>query len=85
MKTIKVRSGDEIQRAHDRLEAIVKNEVPYPFTPGKDEAAVRLALEAARDVLCWVLHHDANPIFAENIEAIDEFLRDRGLVLAKPH
>jgi hypothetical protein len=64
----------EIQAAHDRLKAIVLKEVPWPF-PNTPEAVVISAL----DVLCWVLQHEHNQSFADNLTAIDAFMSSRGL------
>lgn len=66
---------EEIQAAHDRLQAIVLGEVPNPF-PG-------VSLVAVLDVLCWVLGHEHNPRFAENLTTIDNFLRKAGFRLVR--
>ncbi len=74
MSEIEIRPPNEIQAAHDRLTAIALGEVPTPF---EDSPQITLAL----DVLCWVLKHDYNQSFAQNLAAIDAFLAERGLVL----
>jgi hypothetical protein len=68
----------DIQAAHDRLVAILLGEVPNPFD---DDPKAQGMLTAATDVLCWVLEHDHNLNFAENLQNIDAFLAERGLVL----
>ncbi len=73
--TSRLRSFEEIQRAHDRLHAIVNGEIPSPFN---EEAAVIVV--ASLDVLCWVLHHDHNTTFADNMLEIDEMLARNGIV-----
>jgi hypothetical protein len=73
---IKLRAPEEIQAAHDRLTAIVLNEVPNPFTNTPQEV-----LTASLDVLCWVLHHDHNPNFERNLAAVDSFFAASGLQL----
>jgi hypothetical protein len=73
---IELRSPTEIQAAHDRLTAILLNEVPNPFANISQEV-----LTATLDVLCWVLKHDHNCTFADNLAAIDAFFASRGLVL----
>lgn len=74
-----LRPESEIAAAHDRLTAIVLGEVPWPFDNSADNAAVIAAL----DVLCWVLRHDHNVSFAENLDKIDAFLLDHGFVLER--
>lgn len=69
-----MRTLDQITAAHDRLVAILLGEVPNPFD---DEDALR-HLNAAAGVLCWVLRHDHNTTFAENLEKIDRFLSEQG-------
>ena len=71
---IEVRDRLEIQAAHDRLTAIVLQRVPWPFPEGVPKAAVVSAL----DVLCWVLQHEHNQTFADNLKAIDAYLLSRG-------
>jgi hypothetical protein len=72
-----LRSFDEIQAAHDRLVQILLGEVPCPFD---DPSAMRL-LNMAAGVLCWVLCHDHNPTFSQNLAAIDDYLREQGYEL----
>lgn len=68
----------EVHAAHDRLVAILLKEVPNPFD---DDPQAERMLIAATDVLCWVLEHDHNLAFTENLQKIDAFLAERGLVL----
>lgn len=70
-----MKTENEIQMAHDRLKAIILDEVPNPF-PGVD-------LRPVQDVLCWILGHEHNPNFAENLRKIDEFLAERGFKMRK--
>lgn len=76
----KLRSLDEIQAAHDRLVAILLGEVPNPF---EDPGEAQVILLAIVDVLCWVLSHEHNQGFAENLEKIDGLLRARGYQLQR--
>jgi len=75
-----MKTTDEIYRAHDMLTAILLREVPSPF--GNDTKAQTM-LTSACDVLCWVLEHDHNQHFADNLRRIEEFLLERGLQLRK--
>jgi hypothetical protein len=75
-EAIKVRDAREIQAAHDRLVAIILNEVPNPF----GEAALE-SVKCAADVLCWVLEHDHNQSFSGVLASIDNYMRERGLVV----
>lgn len=77
MKTVKV-SKDELQKAHDILAAIVLGKVPHPF-----EQDGLIPLQAALDCLCWVLRHDHNVSFANNLAKIEAFLAERGYVLER--
>jgi len=71
-------SPTEVQMAHDRLVAIILGEVPNPM--GEDNS-VKVALHSAVDVLCWVLEHDHNQAFAENLQKIDAHLAALGFNL----
>lgn len=72
-----LRSFEEIQAAHDRLLAILLGDVPNPFV----EPEVLALLNSCASVLCWILRHDHNQSFEDNLRKIDDFLRARGLVL----
>ena len=76
IEILQVRDSEEIQKAHDALSAIIAGEVPDPFEGGERETCV-----AALDVLCWILRHDHNPAFAENLAKVDAFLKERGFAL----
>ena len=62
-----MRNQDEIQKAHDRYAATILGEIPNPF--GEDH---KKFLIAACDVLCWVLEHDHNHSFEENLQKLIE-------------
>lgn len=74
---IEVRPALEIQAAHDRLLAIIHGEVPSPF---QNRHAMTALMEAA-SVLCWVLKHEHNQTFGDNLVRIDEYLRACGFEL----
>lgn len=78
MNTIK--NAPEIQAAHDRLTAIILGEIPNPWA---GQPGIHERLCAATDVLCWVLNHDHNVNFAENLKAIDALMAERGYSLVK--
>jgi hypothetical protein len=71
-----MRDRSAIQAAHDRLAAIIIGEVPNPF--GKSKLA---ALRCACDALCWVLEHEHNEAFANNLKKIDAYLWAKGFEL----
>ena len=76
-----LKSEEEIQRAHDAIAAIVLREVDFDYPPG--------ALQAAHhclDVLCWILNHDHNPAFGDNLAMIFKEAERRGynLTITKP-
>ena|SRR6478736_6807472 len=75
-----LRDAAEVQAAHDRLVAIILGDVPNPFT---DDPPTLAELQAACDVLCWVLSHHHNEAFGENLKQMDEFLADLGFILRK--
>jgi hypothetical protein len=67
-------SEAEIQRAHDILIAVKLGEVMV-LVPDDD------SLTAAIDVLCWVLRHDHNQTFAENLAGLEAAIAATGAVL----
>src|SRR5438128_2213384 len=69
---------EEVQRAHDILHSVVTGAMPAPFG-----GAVANHCHASLDVLCWVLGHDHNKSFANNLAAIERELTERGLVLQR--
>jgi len=71
---VTTRDPSEIQRAHDILRALVLGEIPSPFA-NKTEA------HAALDAICWVLGHDHNTKFADNLKTIEEWAEEAGFIL----
>lgn len=72
-----IRPAIEIIAAHDILEMVVAGEVPSPWDPDHNPAIV-----SARDVLCWVLGHQENPHFGENLQFLISFLEEKGIHIA---
>ena len=74
-----MKSEDEIHRAHDLLRGIVleENGIPNPLkgTPHEE------SLTSALDVLCWVLGHDHNVSFRDNLRMLEDYLAAHGVVL----
>ena len=66
----------EVHRAHDILKAIMLGEVPIEA----DQERTKL-IHASLDTLCWVLEHDHNTTFNENLARIESALAERGIVL----
>ena len=64
-------------RAHDILSAFVLGEVPGVKSKASRE------LHAALDVLCWVLGHDHNPAFAENLDTLASLAAAQGYELKR--
>lgn len=54
--------------AHDRIVAGLLDQVPFFPDP-----KVKESYHIAADVLCWVLEHDHNPAFWENLKRLEEF------------
>lgn len=73
-----MRDEQEIQRAHDILEAVLLAEVKIPL--GEED---RLMITAATDVLCWILHHDHNSVFADNLANLERLIAKAGYVLKR--
>lgn len=74
--SIQIRPATEIQAAHDRLVALLVSDVPSPFG---DEHLKSVSIAAS--VLCWVLQHNHNVAFAQNLAEIDHALREMGYEL----
>lgn len=60
-----MRGEQEIQQAHDLLGAIVTDEIPYPADEGERGNMKRMVT-----VLCWVLEHEHNPTFGQELARI---------------
>ncbi len=54
-----MKTAEEIQFAHDVLEAIQRGEVEIAMTPAKREAIAK-----CQGVLCWILEDPAQGVFA---------------------
>lgn len=74
----KLREREEIQRAHDRLVSVITGEVKIEMC---DED--KTSLHHATDVLCWILLHEHNGAFAENLFNLETELAQKGYVLEK--
>jgi hypothetical protein len=71
----RLRTRDEIVRAHDAWGLLI---LEPPFHNGVDEKARRILI-CQMDVLCWVLHHDHNTVFAKNLALIEQALAELGV------
>lgn len=67
---------DEIQRAHDVLTACILGEVKIGLRP-EDKKSMQVACDA----LCWVLNHDHNKTFANNLAMIMKKADELGYTL----
>jgi len=68
-----IRDERQIQRAHDILVGVIRGETP----PILMDEAGRNGMQAAIDTLCWVLHHDHNPAFSDNLAKVEAALGGR--------
>ena len=73
-----IRSEEKIQMAHDILWAVHRGEVTIPL-----DSESKRAIHTALDVLCWVLKHEHNTSFADNLFLLSEAISDAGYVLRK--
>lgn len=72
----KLRSAEDVQKAHDRIVGILLGEAPRP------EGVCLTALQQVATVLCWVLEHDHNDAFAKLLARIEKEHAELGIVLA---
>ena len=80
LKENPVRSEDEIVKAHDLLNQIISGDLPEVH-PG-DEQSYNLMV-AAQDVLCWVLDHDHNHSFTDNLSTLRNLIGAAGYELTE--
>jgi hypothetical protein len=73
-----LRTHDEVHLAHDTIIPILLGAIPNTF---EDEGPAEKYLAAVADVLCWVLKHDHNPTFQDNLDKIERFFKANGIVL----
>lgn len=78
-----MRTRDDIQKAHDIFTQIICGGIPNPFEHGENSEKAMVALVAAADVLCWILEHDHNQNFSNNLAVIESFMAAHNLHLAK--
>lgn len=63
----------EIQKAHDILCAVILGEVKIGLTEEQHKQ-----IQANCEALCWILGHEHNPTFAENLMNIQQAAHQRG-------
>ena len=87
------RTPAEIQRAHDILVSIILGEIPNPFVASIDrlepaldklrkdrpDICALMAMAANAEVLCWLLGHDHNTTFADNLAKIEAWMKEQGI------
>jgi hypothetical protein len=71
---IEVRDALEIQHAHDTLLALITGALPKLAIDPETRSRIMITC----DVLCWVLKHDHNQAFAENLAGLREQIREAG-------
>ena len=69
-----MRDENEVQRTHDILVAVLTGE--SPSIPASDDTIE--AMRIAADILCWVLKHDHNSKFEENMAELETALQRAG-------
>jgi hypothetical protein len=74
---IELRETCQIQMAHDVLTSVIFGETPL-IVPEEIEPRLVCAL----DVLCWVLKHDHNQTFEENLKQLTEQLANEGITFS---
>lgn len=72
-----VRTPLEVQRAHDLLTGLLLDDRLRALVSKDTEHA----LIAAADALCWLLGHEHNRNFEQNLEAIELAMRRLGVEL----
>ena len=73
-----MRTFDEVQRAHDMLVGIILGHIENPFIDRSSES-----LQAAADVLCWILKHNHNETFAQNLLHIEDYCATNGIAITR--
>jgi hypothetical protein len=74
-----VKTQDEVQRAHDLLWGIITGDVrSFSIAPSE-----RQLLHAVLDCLCWILEHEHNQAFQENMTRLEKHLQEAGYRLRK--
>jgi len=76
---MKLRTQDEIQRAHDVLMALIDADDIMATMPIGNGVAAAYSL----DVLCWVLGHDSNDLFSKLLARVESKLAEYGQVKRK--
>lgn len=74
-----MRTEDEIQRAHDQLVGILLGETKF----AKVEKRILRDTHVAASVLCWVLEHDHNPLFAAFLADLQKVTTEAGYTLER--
>jgi hypothetical protein len=68
------KTWDEVYRAHDIIDAILKDEVP----PVHFDPDVEFTMRCVRNTLCWLLGHDSGREFQQNLDRYEQSLKDEG-------
>jgi hypothetical protein len=74
-----MRSEEEITRAHDLLVGAITGDCGVKIPPDSEQIVAHWA-----SVLCWVLHHDHNTAFPENLQNLEKALNEAGIELGPP-
>jgi hypothetical protein len=74
------RPADEIQRAHDILAQLALDSVMFNMFFAE---AQHTLIYGAVDVLCWVLRHEHNKHFGDNLAKIEARLAEMGIEITR--
>jgi hypothetical protein len=77
-----IRSVDEIWQAHDLLHCLILDQELFELVV--DEESHRQMVLNNEDVLCWMLKHEHNPTFLNNLSAIQTRLEMLQVFLEVP-
>jgi len=76
-----VRPVEHLQRAHDLLQLVAREDVETP--KDIDDPLLLVQIMTAVDVLCWVLQHKNQAEFGKLLYAVEMALKEAGHDLSK--
>ena len=70
-----LRDWQEVQRAHDLLNALLHDEIPDTDVMGDENRDIWFAVMGT---ICWVLGHSNGSLFADNMAKIEAAIKGSG-------